>query len=45
MQNYIYNGTTKLLSEMSGAQGADFVNIESSTRDHIDQDAQTGIKK
>ena len=45
VQNYIYNSTTKLLSEMSGAQGADFVNIESSTRDHIDQDAQTGIKK
>lgn len=45
VQNYIYNSTTKLLSEMSGAQGADFVNVEASSRDHIDQDAQTGIKK
>jgi hypothetical protein len=30
---------------MSGAQGADFVNVEAASRDHIDQDAQTGIKK
>ncbi|MBX3506689.1 MAG: hypothetical protein KF895_14515 [Parvibaculum sp.] len=27
------------------AAGSDFVNVESSNRDHIDQDAQTDIKK
>lgn len=45
VQNYVYNRVTQLLSEMSASQGADFVNVEASQRDHIDQDAQTGIKK
>ena len=45
VQNYFYNNRTGQLAEASGAQGADFVNIEASPRDHIDQDAQTGIKK
>jgi hypothetical protein len=45
VQSYIYNGTTQALVEVSASQGADFVNIESAPRDHIDQDAQTGIKK
>jgi hypothetical protein len=45
VQSYIYNGTTQALVEVSASQGADFVNIEASPRDHIDQDAQTGIKK
>lgn len=45
VQNFLYNSTTKQLSELSGAQGADFVNVEASQRDHIDQDAQTGLKK
>ena len=45
VQSYIYNGSTKALVEVSAAQGADFVNVEASQRDHIDQDAQTGIKK
>ncbi len=45
VQSYIYNVRTTALSEVSGSQGADFVNVESSNRDHIDQDAQTDIKK
>lgn len=45
VQNYLFNKATGLLTEMSSSQGADFVNIEASGRDHIDQDAQTGIKK
>jgi hypothetical protein len=45
VQSYIYNATTQSLVEVSASQGADFVNIESAPRDHIDQDAQTGIKK
>jgi hypothetical protein len=45
VQSYIYNSTTQSLVEVSASQGADFVNIESAPRDHIDQDAQTGIKK
>jgi hypothetical protein len=45
VQSYIYNATTQALVEVSASQGADFVNIESAPRDHIDQDAQTGIKK
>ncbi|MEO3712047.1 hypothetical protein [Roseateles flavus] len=45
VQNYFYNTRTGALTEVSGAQGADFVNLEASPRDHIDQDAQTGIKK
>lgn len=45
VQNFIYNAVTQQLAEMSSAQGADFVNLEASERDHIDQDAQTGIKK
>lgn len=45
VQNYVYNRNTNLLTEMSSSQGADFVNVEASGRDHIDQDAQTGIKK
>ncbi len=45
VQNYIYNGTTQALTEVSASQGADFANIESSNRDHLDQDAQTDIKK
>lgn len=45
VQNYFYNNSTNLLSEVSSSQGADFVNVEASSRDHIDQDAQTGIKK
>lgn len=45
VQNYLVNATKGLLSEISSTQGADFVNVEASSRDHIDQDAQTGIKK
>lgn len=45
VQNYLLNTKTGLLSEVSSSQGADFVNVEASVRDHIDQDAQTGIKK
>lgn len=45
VQNYLVNATKGLLSEISSAQGADFVNVEASSRDHIEQDAQTGIKK
>lgn len=45
VQNYFYNTKTGLLSEVSAAQGADFVNVDSSNRDHIDQDAQTEIVK
>ena len=45
VQNYLFNQVTSALTEASGSQGADFANIESSNRDHIDQDAQTDIKK
>ncbi len=45
VQNYIYATASGALTEVSSSQGADFVNIEASDRDHIDQDAQTGIKK
>ncbi|MBB2484226.1 hypothetical protein H5407_03195 [Mitsuaria sp. WAJ17] len=45
VQNYFYNARTGALTEVSASQGADFVNLEASPRDHIDQDAQTGIKK
>ena len=45
VQSYIYNATTRALVEVSASQGADFVNVEAAPRDHIDQDAQTGIKK
>ncbi|MBB5204483.1 hypothetical protein HNQ51_001797 [Inhella inkyongensis] len=45
VQNYFYNTRTGALTEVSGSQGADFVNLGASPRDHIDQDAQTGIKK
>jgi hypothetical protein len=45
VQNYIYDTSMKTLVEVSSSQGADFANIESSNRDHIDQDAQTDIKK
>lgn len=45
VQNYFVNVNQGILNEVSGSQGADFVNIEASPRDHIDQDAQTGIKK
>lgn len=45
VQNYIYDTSAKALVEVSSSQGADFVNIESSNRDHLDQDAQTDIKK
>ena len=45
VQNYVYNVTTGALTEVSSSQGADFVNVDSSNRDHIDQDAQTDIKK
>lgn len=45
VQNYVYHTGTQALTELSGAQGADFVNIDSSNRDHIDQDAQFDIVK
>lgn len=45
VQNYIYHTVSGALTEVSSSQGADFVNVEASDRDHIDQDAQTGIKK
>ena len=45
VQNYMFNTKTLQLVEVSASQGADFVNLEASSRDHIDQDAQTGIKK
>lgn len=45
VQSYIFNAITQSLVEVSASQGADFVNIEASPRDHIDQDAQDGIKK
>lgn len=44
VQSYIYNATTRALVEVSASQGADFINVEASPRDHVDQDAQTGIK-
>lgn len=45
VQNYMFNTSTLQLVEVSASQGADFVNLEASSRDHIDQDAQTGVKK
>jgi len=46
VQNYLVNASKGLLSEVSGAQGADFMNLESSATESTDhQDAQTGIKK
>lgn len=45
VQNYMFNTRTLQLVEVSASQGADFVNVEASDRDHIDQDAQTGIQK
>lgn len=45
VQNYVFNGVTQALTEVSSAQGADFVNVDSSNRDHIDQDAQFDIVK
>lgn len=46
VQNYLVNASKGLLSEISGAQGADFMNLESSATESTDhQDAQTGIKK
>jgi hypothetical protein len=45
VQSYIYNATTRALVEVSGSQGADFDTYERTTRDSIEQDAQTGIKK
>jgi len=46
VQNYLVNASKGLLSEVSGAQGADFMNLESSSTESTDhQDAQTGIKK
>jgi hypothetical protein len=47
VQSYIFNATTQSLVEVSGAQGADFVNIETANNNTgVDsQDAQTGIKK
>ena len=46
VQNYLVNAKTSLLSEVSGAQGADFMNLESSATESTDhQDAQTRIKK
>jgi hypothetical protein len=47
VQSYIYNAVTRALVEVSGAQGADFVNVETfSNNSGVDsQDAQTGIKK
>lgn len=45
VQSYVYNLRTTALAEVSASQGADFVNIDSSNRDHIDQDAQADIAK
>ena len=47
VQSYIYNSITQALVEVSGAQGADFVNVETFNGNNgVDsQDAQTGIKK
>ena len=47
VQSYIYNSITQALVEVSGAQGADFVNVETfNGNSGVDsQDAQTGIKK
>lgn len=45
VQNYMFNKNTLQLVEVSASQGADFENLGSSGRDHIDQDAQVGIKK
>ena len=45
VQNYIFHAGTQALTEVSSSQGADFVNVDSSNRDHIDQDAQFDIVK
>ncbi len=45
VQNYVYHAATQALTEVSSAQGADFVNVDSANRDHIDQDAQFDIVK
>ncbi|GAP33871.1 hypothetical protein ABXN37_01630 [Piscinibacter sakaiensis] len=45
VQNYIYHAGTQALTEVSSTQGADFVNVDSSNRDHLDQDAQFDIVK
>ncbi len=45
VQNYVYHAGKGVLAEISGGQGADFVNVDSSNRDHIDQDAQFDIVK
>jgi hypothetical protein len=45
VQNYVFNARFGVLAEISSAQGADFVNVDSSNRDHIDQDAQFDIVK
>lgn len=45
VQNYVFNTRTFALTELSSTQGADFVNVDSSNRDHIDQDAQFDIVK
>lgn len=45
VQNYIFHLGTQALTEVSSSQGADFVNVDSSNRDHIDQDAQFDIVK
>jgi hypothetical protein len=45
VQSYIYSVRNQALVEVSGSQGADFDTYERTTRDSIEQDAQTGIKK
>jgi hypothetical protein len=47
VQSYIYNSITQSLVEVSNAQGADFVNVETfNNNSGVDsQDAQTGIKR
>lgn len=47
VQNYVYQTSSGALTEVSGSQGADFVNIETYNNNNgVDsQDAQTGIKK
>lgn len=45
VQSYIFNSKNNAFTEASASQGADFVNVDSSNRDHIDQDAQRDIVK
>ena len=45
VQNYVFNSAVGVLAEISSAQGADFVNVDSANRDHINQDAQFDIVK